>query len=71
VKEVYEITSWQPALTASYTTRRFDPAVARGRWEFVGKRAPDNVRQLYLGKSVAAHFRKGNQNPISYVNVPA
>jgi hypothetical protein len=71
VKEVYEIAGWPPALTTPYNTRTLQPAGAKGRWEFVGKRAPDSVRQLYLGKSVAAHFRKGNQNPICYVNVPA
>jgi hypothetical protein len=70
VKEVYEIGHWQPALTTPYTTRKLDRAGAAGRWEFVGKRAPEAVRQLYLGKSVAAHFRQGNQNPIFYVNVP-
>jgi uncharacterized protein len=70
VKEVYEIAHWQPALTTPYTTRKLDPALAAGRFEFVGKRAPDGVRHLYLGKSVAAHFKKGAQNPIAYVNVP-
>jgi hypothetical protein len=71
VKEVYEITHWQPALTTPYTTRRLEPAGAQDRWEFVGKPAPETERQLYLGKSVAAYFRKGNQNPICYVSVPA
>lgn len=70
VKEVYEIAHWQPALTTPYTTRKLDPALAVGRWEFVGKAAPDSVRQLYLAKSVAAHFKKGAKNPIAYVNVP-
>jgi len=70
VKEVYEIAHWQPALTTPYATRKLDRAGAAGRWEFVGKRASEAVRQQYLGKSVAAHFRQGNQNPIAYVNVP-
>src|SRR3954467_8458936 len=43
VQEVYAISHWQPALTAPYSTRTFDADRARGRWEFVGKRAPEPV----------------------------
>ena len=71
VMEVYAISSWQPALTSSYSTRTFDPTRAKGRWEFVGRRAADAVRARYLGRSVAHYFRKGAQNPTMYVNVPA
>ena len=69
--EVYEISLWQRALTTAYATRRLDPALSAGRWEFVGKRAPDPVRQRYLGKSVAEYFKRGAQNPIAYLNVPS
>lgn len=71
VKEAYEISHWQPALSTRYETRKLDPALARGRHEFVGKRAPYAIRQLYVGKSVASYFKKGAQNPIAYINVPA
>jgi hypothetical protein len=70
VQEVYEISYWQPALTTAYSTRKLDAALARGRWEFVGRRAPKAVRQRYVGKTVAHHFKKGAQNPIAYVGVP-
>ncbi len=70
VHEVYAIEHWQPALTTPYATRKLDPALARGRWEFVGKRAPDTIRKRYLGKSVGHYFKKGAQNPIRYINVP-
>lgn len=70
VQEVYDVAHWQPALTAPYATRKLDANLARGRWEFVGRRAPDVIRQRYLGKSVAAYFKRGAQNPIAYVNVP-
>ena len=70
VEEVYAISHWQPALTAPYSTRTFDADRARGRWEFVGKRAPEPVRQRYLRQSVAHYFKKGAQNPIAYLNVP-
>jgi hypothetical protein len=70
VEEVYEIGHWQPALTARYTTRTLDPAIAKGRWEFVGAVAPDAIRQRYRGKSVSSYFTRGAQNPVAYVNVP-
>lgn len=70
VQDVFDISYWQPALTTPYATRKLDANLARGRWEFVGKRASDPVRHRYLGKSVAHYFKKGAQNPIAYVNVP-
>jgi hypothetical protein len=70
VQEVFDISYWQPALTTPYATRKLDANLARGRWEFIGKRAADAVRQRYRGKSVAHYFKKGAQNPIAYVNVP-
>jgi hypothetical protein len=69
VQEVYEIDRWQPALTTTYHTRRLDPELASGRWEFVGRRASEPVRDKYVGKSVTHYFKKGSQNPIRYVNV--
>lgn len=54
VKEVYQIHSWVPAGTQQYFTRTLDPErLKNARWEFVGKKAPDKVRQLYLGKVLA------------------
>jgi hypothetical protein len=70
VVEVYRIEHWQPALTTPYTTRRLDPQLAAGRWEFVGVVADDQVRSRYRGRSVSAYFTRGGQNPITYVNVP-
>lgn len=66
VREVYTIERWQPAGTAGYTTRA-EPEHA-GRWEFVGRRAPDAIRSKYVGGSVKHYFTKGNQNPVRYVN---
>jgi hypothetical protein len=71
VREVYEIDHWQPALTSPYETRKIDPAVAAGRWEFVGRRAGETVRERYIGASVAHYFKTGAQNPIAYVNLDA
>ena len=53
VKEVYEIHSWVPAGTQEYFTRRLDPArLEKARWEFVGRKAPDKLRELYIGKII-------------------
>jgi len=36
----------------------------KGRWEFIGKVAPDTIRNKYIGESIAHYFHKGNANPI-------
>lgn len=69
VQEVYEVGTWQPAGTASYTTRPRNQVTVAGRWEFVGKVAAPYIRNKYVGRSVAHYFRRGNVNPINYVNV--
>ena len=67
VKEVYRIRSWHPAKSTPYTTRT--PGPAAGRKEFDGEVAPQEVRAIYIGKSVRDYFKKGMQRPIVYVNV--
>ena len=37
-----------------------------GRFEFVGKIAPENVREKYVDKSVTRFFSPGNTDPIKY-----
>ena len=50
VKEVYEIHSWVPAGTQEYFTRNLTPErLDRARWEFVGRKAPEKIRSLYVG----------------------
>ena len=67
VHEVFEIECWQKAGTDTYRLRR-DGDAPEGRWEFVGQVAPANARSRYLGRSVRTYLRRGNQNPITYVN---
>jgi len=53
VKEVYEIHSWVPAGTQEYFTRFLDEKrLETARWEFVGRKAPKEVRELYIGKII-------------------
>ena len=70
VQEVFAVREWQPAGTAFYKTRSFDAKLLKGRWEFVGRRAPDAVRLRYLDRSVKRYIPQGAQNPVTYVNVP-
>ena len=51
VKDVYEIHSWVPAGTQQYFTRKLDPErLKKAKWEFVGRQASKEVRELYIGK---------------------
>ena len=50
IKEVYEIHSWVEAGTQQYFTRNVTQG--SGRWEFIGRKASDEIRSLYVGKSI-------------------
>lgn len=53
VKDIYSIYSWVPAGTQEYFTRSLDPMrLKTARWEFVGKKAPENIREKYIGKII-------------------
>ena len=53
VKDVYVIHSWVPAGSQEYFSRSLDPErLKTARWEFVGKKAPNEIRDLYVGKII-------------------
>ena len=64
ILEVYAITSWLPSGSTMMSTRQ--TRKLKGRYEFVGKLAPNKVREWYINKSVATYFSVGNHNPIKY-----
>jgi hypothetical protein len=68
VREVYEVERWHPAGTLTYRTRVHEVLTRDGRWEFEGVVAPEEIRSLYLDRSVASYFFKGLQSPVLYVN---
>lgn len=68
IREVYEIAQWLPAGSTMNTRPRGD-LLARDRWEFVGRIAPEGIRKRYVDRYVGHTFRQGSQNPISYVNL--
>ena len=70
--EIYEIERWEKAGT---TMERDNTLIARkpkdrlkNRFEFVGEKANNDVREKYVGKSVKHLFKQGNSNPVMYVN---
>lgn len=67
VREVYEIEAWHRAGTTLYATRDATK-LKLDRWEFTGRTAEESIRSEYVGRSVAAFFRRGQQMPTAYVN---
>lgn len=63
VREVYKAHEWVPASDPALGALA-DEALAK-RWAFIGEVAPDDVRALYVGKSVERR-EKGTANPIRY-----
>lgn len=54
---------WLPATAANFPGREEVP----GRLGFIGRQAPDEIGQLYIGKRVPDEYRKrGAANPVKY-----
>lgn len=70
VREVYEVERWFPARTLKYETRDLSMRDVTSRWEFEGKKAPQDIRLAYVNRSVHQYLKRGNQSPTVYVNVP-
>ena len=68
VLEVYEVAEWLPALS-TYMNRpnKLDFVNLKGRYEFVGRIADDDIRKCYADKSVRDFFTSGEANPIKYI----
>ncbi len=69
ILEVYEITAWLPAHSTMHSFADLSNIAEKdkGRYEFVGVIAKENVRKKYVGKMVNNLFAKGNQNPVKYI----
>jgi hypothetical protein len=71
VREVYEPEKWMKALTTQYPNRTdLVPDDAKGRVEFIGKPAPEAIRQKYLLGDVTAYTKVSLQAPCLYINEP-
>lgn len=64
VVEVYRIIQWMEAGTVPMKTRIIDPERYKGRIEFIGEIAADDVRCRYIDKDVSGLFRYGEANPV-------
>lgn len=53
IKEIYEIHGWFKAGTQEYFSRIHSAIKTEGRWEFIGRKATQDVRIKYLGKLIA------------------
>ena len=75
VKEVYVVDKWVKAMTTESIRKNeedFDKDAEKTmnrRSEFVGCVAPQHIRNEFIGMSVALYFKKGNSNPITYINM--
>ena len=63
VVEVYKIDQWLPATDTIFTTRKVDPKRAAERVAFEGIVADEEIRNRYIGRSVAHLFKNGASNP--------
>lgn len=71
IQEVYEIENWFKA-GATNTVRKIENEELqkiKDRLEFTGKIANDTIREKYQFKSVEHYFKRGNSNPIMYLNI--
>jgi hypothetical protein len=69
VLEVYRPHSWLPAGSTAYQFRDRQCLRRKGRWEFVGELAEDEIRQQYFELPLNNLLPFGAQNPIRYVNI--
>jgi hypothetical protein len=66
IQEVYTVLFWLEAGKTLNTRNDID--AANDRFEFIGNIAEPEIRNKYKYKSVEHYFRKGNANPIMYIN---
>lgn len=64
VREVYKVNQWYKAGTTPMKSRTFTEEECKNRIEFVGELAPDNIREKYIGKSVANLYKQGEADPV-------
>lgn len=66
IQEVYSVLHWLEA-GKTFNTRKEETALD-DRFEFIGNIAEPEIREKYKYKSVEHYFKKGNANPIMYLN---
>jgi len=70
IREVYEILTWHSGGTTFSSRPDLNKEfTSSDRYEFIGRLAPKQIRNMYLYKSVSKYFTEHSQNPLKYVNV--
>ncbi len=67
VVEVYHADKWVPADELNRETIPFDAELEKGRIGFIGTVADENIRNKYIGKSVAGLYKRGEADPVKIV----
>jgi hypothetical protein len=68
IQEVYEIKQWFEK-GSTFNSRLIESDIsAEKRWEFIGKIAIEEIRNMYKLKKTDA-FASGSSNPIKYLNI--
>jgi len=66
IQEVYSVLFWFEA-GKTFSTKTENEGID-GRYEFIGNIAEPEIRNKYRYKLVEHYFKKGNANPILYIN---
>lgn len=66
--QVYSIAKWEKAKDAVMLTRVPNEA-EKERYVFTGTVAPKEIRDMFVGKSCADCFKKGDRSPVRYVEL--
>jgi len=64
VVEVYNVDKWLSADKLNRETIPYDAVIENGRIGFSGAVADEEIRNRYIGKSVANLFKRGDANPV-------
>jgi len=64
IVEVYEVIEVN---TNGQSEKWYPVSGYKNRWGFHGKLATNNVREIYLNKSIAHHKKRGAANPLRYI----
>lgn len=64
VKEVYKVDKWMPSEELNRETIEYHEEDDAGRIGFSGDVAPNDIRNKYIGKSVADLYKKGEADPV-------
>ena len=68
VREVYLIVDWYKAMTTMslLKSEHGEDSLNTNRIEFIGRIAPEDVRNKYVDKSVKNLYKRGEANPCKY-----